>query len=94
MLDTEILNSIDPSNGEIVGSVTITDEAALKAMVERAAQAQLSWGQRPLHERSRLIQQARLVRIKLRNPFIYPLVRPSSHCVRLILTGRVSPRGP
>jgi succinate-semialdehyde dehydrogenase/glutarate-semialdehyde dehydrogenase len=52
------LNSIDPSNGEIVGSVTITNESALHTMVERAAQAQISWGQRPLHERSGLIQQA------------------------------------
>jgi succinate-semialdehyde dehydrogenase/glutarate-semialdehyde dehydrogenase len=58
MLNTEILNSIDPSNGEIVGSVTITHEAALKAMVECAAEAQLSWGQRQLHERSSLVQQA------------------------------------
>jgi succinate-semialdehyde dehydrogenase/glutarate-semialdehyde dehydrogenase len=58
MLDTEILNSIDPSNGEIVGSVTITHEAALKAMVECAGEAQLSWGKRPLHERSSFVQQA------------------------------------
>ncbi|MFT4764221.1 MAG: succinate-semialdehyde dehydrogenase/glutarate-semialdehyde dehydrogenase [Oleispira sp.] len=58
MTDTEILNSIDPSSGEIVGSVTITNEATLKTMVERAAEAQLSWGQRPLHERSSLVQQA------------------------------------
>jgi len=54
----QTLNSIDPSNGEIVGSVSITNEVALKDMVERAAQAQISWGQRPLHERSSLIQQA------------------------------------
>ncbi|MBQ0731661.1 MAG: aldehyde dehydrogenase [Oleispira antarctica] len=54
----QILESIDPSNGEVVGSVAITNEAALKTIVERAAQAQVNWGQRPLHERSSLVQQA------------------------------------
>ena len=54
----QTLDSIDPSNGETVGSVTITDEAALHEKVKQAAQAQLSWGQRALHERSALVQQA------------------------------------
>lgn len=54
----ETLISIDPSNGETVGSVVITSPAVLAQKVKSAASAQVSWGKRPLHERSSLVQQA------------------------------------
>ena len=54
----ETLISIDPSNDETVGSVVITSPAILAQKVKSAASAQASWGKRPLHERSRLVQQA------------------------------------
>lgn len=51
-----MLKSFDPSNGNLVGEVEITDSAAIQAIVNAAHLAQPAWAKIPVHERVRLLE--------------------------------------
>lgn len=53
-----ILTSYDPSNGEIVGTVKITQKELIPQIVETAKLSQLSWGKLSVDERIRYIDRA------------------------------------
>ena len=53
---TEILESINPATGEVVGSVPITPTAAIAGIVEKARTAQKSWNALGLEGRHALMQ--------------------------------------
>ena len=55
-MKTQTLVSKDPSNGEIIGEVSIRHD--LPTMIATAQAAQRQWAEKPLTERVNLIQQA------------------------------------
>ncbi|MCL1122965.1 aldehyde dehydrogenase family protein [Shewanella surugensis] len=55
---TAQLYSYNPSNGEPIGSVTITPIADIPSHVSEAKQAQKKWSLQPLQERARIVSQA------------------------------------
>ncbi|ALO42705.1 aldehyde dehydrogenase family protein [Pseudoalteromonas phenolica] len=52
------LISYDPSNGLVLGEVSVADQDKINATIAHAKLQQLSWRQTPIHERSRIISQA------------------------------------
>ena len=50
------LQSINPATGEVVGSVTVTPEAEIAAVVARARAAQTAWGAFPVDERAAFLR--------------------------------------
>jgi acyl-CoA reductase-like NAD-dependent aldehyde dehydrogenase len=54
----EILNSYDPSNGELVGSVEITPAAEIDHIVSKARSAAVEWSALTLDERKKIIVRA------------------------------------
>ncbi|WP_445356479.1 aldehyde dehydrogenase family protein [Microbulbifer sp. ANSA002] len=52
------LNSIDPLNNEVIGSVAICYEDDLKGLLQQAKQAQVEWGKKSIQQRVQLVQQA------------------------------------
>ena len=55
---TEILESINPATGEVVGSVPITPTAAIAGIVEKARTAQKSWNELGLDKRIEILRPA------------------------------------
>jgi acyl-CoA reductase-like NAD-dependent aldehyde dehydrogenase len=53
-----MLQSIDPSSGEVVGEVPVTPVEAIPGMVARAREAQLSWGEIQPERRAALFAEA------------------------------------
>ena len=56
MATTTILESINPANGELVGSVQITPTEQIPELVEKSREAQKAWNQLGLEGRIKLMQ--------------------------------------
>ncbi len=57
---SDVLESVNPATGEVIGTVPLTDEAGVRAAVARARAAQPGWAAMPLAARQRIMR--RLVR--------------------------------